>query len=76
MENVINFNPELGNIGWTATMIERIHRCENCPIRKMAIKLPQSIFARLHRWHKVWWPGWKAHQARSCAYSASVKAHA
>jgi hypothetical protein len=38
------------------------YHCSNCPIRKLAMKQPQSIFARIHRWHCRWWPGWKAYQ--------------
>jgi hypothetical protein len=38
------------------------YHCSNCPIRKQAMKQPQSIFARIHRWHSHWWPGWKAYQ--------------
>jgi hypothetical protein len=43
--------------------IMNLHRCEDCPIRCQAAKKPQSIFARLHRWHVRWWPGWKIYQA-------------
>ncbi len=75
MEITRQFNPDLGNIGWSAFVIEKVHRCEDCPIRHMAIKQPKSVFARLHMWHKTWWPGWKAHQARTCAYAAKAGAH-
>jgi hypothetical protein len=40
----------------------------------MGLKHPHSIFARLHAWHTTWWPGWKAHQARACAYRSMAKA--
>jgi hypothetical protein len=77
METTIKFNPELGNIAMSAFLIEKIHRCEDCPIRLMAIKQPKSIFARIHMWHKTWWPGWKAHQARrTCAYAARASMQA
>jgi hypothetical protein len=69
MENTIKFNPDLGNIAMTAFLIEKVHNCADCPIRKLGMKRPHSIFARLHAWHTTWWPGWKAHQARACAYS-------
>jgi hypothetical protein len=36
--------------------------CENCPIRKKAEANPNSLFARLWRWHTTWCPGWKAYQ--------------
>jgi len=70
MENTKQFNPDLGTIGRSAFLIEKVHRCADCPIRGLATKRPQSIFARLHTWHKTWWPGWKAHQARTCAFAA------
>ncbi len=37
----------------------KLHKCADCPIRCNAMKKPKSIFARIHRWHKTWWPGWK-----------------
>ena len=76
MENTIKFNPDPGNIARSAYIIEKIHRCADCPIRKMAMKQPRSIFARLHAWHATWWPGWKAHQARACAYRSMAKTQA
>jgi len=65
MENT-QINPALGNIARSAYVIEKVHNCADCPIRKLAIKQPHSIFARLHAWHRTWWPGWTAHQARAC----------
>ena len=41
--------------------ISRVHRCEDCPIRCKARAKPHSLFARIHRWHMRWWPGWKAY---------------
>ncbi len=76
MENSTKFNPDFGNIGMSACIIEKIHNCDDCPIRKMAMKRPHSIFARLHTWHATWWPGWKAHQARACALSAGARIQA
>jgi hypothetical protein len=76
METTSQFNPNLGSIPTSAFIIEKVHRCADCPIRKMAIKHTQSIFARIHRWHKTWWPGWKAHEARTCTFAASVGARA
>jgi len=75
METTREFNPDLGTIAWSGLLIEKVHNCADCPIRKLAIKQPKSIFARLHMWHKTWWPGWKAHQARTCAYAARASAH-
>ena len=76
MENKSQFNHDLGNITMSALLIEKVHRCADCPIRKLAIKRPHSIFAKLHAWHKSWWPAWKSHQARTCAYAdrAGIKA--
>jgi hypothetical protein len=68
MENTQQLNTNLIAISRSAFIIEKVHRCADCPIRKLAIKHPRSIFARLHIWHKTWWPGWKAHQARTCAF--------
>ena len=73
MENTNQLNPDLGTIAWSALAIDKIHSCTDCPIRRLGMKRPQSIFARLHAWHKNWWPGWKAHQARACAFSAMAK---
>lgn len=76
MENTRQFNPDLGSIGRTAKTIDKIHPCTNCPMRLMAIQQPKSVFAGIHNWHKTWWPGWKAHQAREAACSGMSKAHA
>jgi len=37
-------------------------RCETCPIRARAERKPNSLIARLWRWHTTWCPGWKAYQ--------------
>ncbi len=42
--------------------ILKLHPCEDCQIRCNAVKKPRSIFARIHRWHMRWWPGWKIYQ--------------
>ncbi len=36
--------------------------CENCPIRQRAEKRPNSLIARIWKWHTGWCPGWKAYQ--------------
>lgn len=41
---------------------EKVPTCANCPIRKRAEAKPQSLFAKLWRWHTTWCPGWKAYQ--------------
>ena len=60
--------------------MERILHRKSPPMRRlphptMAIKQPQSIFARLHTWHKTWWPGWKAHQAQGVRLRARASTH-
>jgi hypothetical protein len=72
MENTQQYNPTLATISKSASVIEKVHRCADCPIRRLAIKQPHSIFASAHNWHKTWWPGWKAHQARACAFAAGT----
>jgi hypothetical protein len=42
--------------------VTKLHRCEDCPIRCQAGKKPRSMFARIHRWHLKWWPGWQIYQ--------------
>jgi hypothetical protein len=37
--------------------------CETCSIRKKAEANPETLMARLWRWHTGWCPGWKAYQA-------------
>lgn len=37
-------------------------KCENCAFRKKAEQKPNSILARLWRWHTKWCPGWKEYQ--------------
>jgi hypothetical protein len=68
MDNTQQLNPDLGTIAWSAFFIEKVHRCADCPIRRLGTKHPQSVFARIHSWHKTWWPGWMAHQAKTCAF--------
>ncbi len=70
MENTARMDPGLVTIPRSAFFIEKVHRCADCPIRRLAARRPQSVFARLHAWHKTWWPGWTAHQVRACASTA------
>ncbi len=49
-----------------------LHRCEDCPIHCQAARKPRSIFARLHRWHMRWWPGWQIYQAELRARKAGA----
>jgi hypothetical protein len=36
--------------------------CETCRFRAYSERKPDSIIARLWRWHTKWCPGWKAYQ--------------
>jgi hypothetical protein len=56
----------------TGIMIDKVHNCADCPIRKAAAKRPGSLFAKMHNWHKNWWPGWQAHQTRTCPLNSRV----
>lgn len=38
------------------------HHCENCAFRRYAERKPNSLLAKLWRWHTTWCPGWKAYQ--------------
>ncbi len=59
--------PEAGNqVNRRHEMVEslkKLHKCANCAIRCRASRKPRSLFARVHRWHATWWPGWKLYQA-------------
>jgi hypothetical protein len=72
MENTMQVNPKSVTVPRSAFFIEKVHRCAECPIRRLAIKQPRSIFARVHAWHKNWWPGWKAQQARACVFNGKA----
>jgi hypothetical protein len=39
------------------------------------MKRPHSIFARVHRWHRTWWPGWKIYTEELHADSARATAN-
>lgn len=36
--------------------------CEVCGTRLRAERKPNSLIARIWRWHTTWCPGWKAYQ--------------
>jgi hypothetical protein len=36
--------------------------CEDCGLRRFAERKPESIIARIWRWHTGWCPGWEAYQ--------------
>lgn len=54
--------------------IMKLHRCADCPVRCKAVAEPQSFFARIHRWHMTWWPGWRIFQAELRAHEARATA--
>ena len=37
-------------------------KCATCWLRRHAERKPNSLRARLWRWHTTWCPGWKAYQ--------------
>lgn len=76
MANLEEAIPGVARISKTAVIIDKVHSCADCPIRKSAAIQPHSIFARIHNWHKNWWPGWKAHQVKVCPISAMQNAYA
>jgi len=39
-----------------------VPHCQQCSWHKYAERKPQSLLARLWRWHTRWCPGWKAYQ--------------
>ena len=51
--------------------VMKLHKCENCSIRCRGAAKPGSVAARIHRWHKNWWPGWKIYQAERHASSTA-----
>jgi hypothetical protein len=38
------------------------HPCESCSLRRRSEANPDSLLARLWRWHTRWCPGWKSYQ--------------
>jgi hypothetical protein len=47
----------------------KLHKCDHCFIRCRGAAKPNSLFARFHRWHMTWWPGWRIYQAELRARS-------
>ena len=41
--------------------------CADCKLRALAQRRPDSLLARLWRWHATWCPGWKRYQASLAA---------
>ena len=36
--------------------------CEDCGLRRFAQRKPESLIARIWRWHTSWCPGWEVYQ--------------
>ncbi|MGD2058912.1 MAG: hypothetical protein PVF85_04575 [Anaerolineales bacterium] len=36
--------------------------CEDCGLRRFAERKPNSLIARIWRWHTSWCPGWEVYQ--------------
>jgi hypothetical protein len=49
-------------------------RCEVCGMRQRAESKPNSLLARLWRWHTTWCPGWKEYQAELAKLQAEAGA--
>ena len=48
-------------------------KCAQCWFRDYAERNPNSLLARIWRWHTGWCPGWKAYQ-KELAENGGVKA--
>ncbi len=79
MDNIQARMWETGTSEKESEIVERImslHRCEDCPIRCAAVKKPRSIFGRIHRWHRTWWPGYKIYRREQQARAARATGRA
>jgi len=47
-------------------------RCASCGIRQRAEAYPNSIMARVWKWHTGWCPGWNAYQKALAETSGGV----
>jgi hypothetical protein len=43
-------------------MDEKVPHCANCTLKRYSERRPNSLLARLWRWHTGWCPGYKAYQ--------------
>jgi hypothetical protein len=53
----MDFHPAIRKEGTTVKS-----NCEKCWFRSYAERKPNSLIARIWRWHTGWCPGWKAYQ--------------
>ena len=77
METTIKFNPELGNIAMSAFIIEKIHRCADCPIRQHGDQTTRSRSSLESTCGTR--PGGRAGKPikrRTCAFAARAGTHA
>jgi hypothetical protein len=64
---------ESGNAGHGVLgSVMKVHRCSDCVLRRRADAKPHSFLARIHHWHRTWWPGWKIYQAELRAHCAGT----
>ena len=63
-ESEFSFNeePEKKGMADKLKMSADDHPCARCGLRSRAEAKPDSIMARLWRWHTTWCPGWKSYQ--------------
>jgi hypothetical protein len=62
-ETPLNTGDQMNRRNNMIESVMKLHKCANCSIRCKASRKPRSLFARIHRWHATWWPGWKLYQA-------------
>jgi len=51
-----------------------LHSCERCRVRAYSERKPDSIIARIWRWHAGWCAWWKAYQRRLAEQQQRVAA--
>jgi hypothetical protein len=47
-------------------------QCATCKLRSYAERKPNSLIAKIWRWHTTWCPGWKAYQAELAKQQADA----
>ena len=57
------WHPDLGlRCSLWKELMDMASKCAQCGIRLRAEKKPNSLLAKIWRWHTKWCPGWKAYQ--------------